>query len=133
MLPIQGKRRENSLCQLRTMPQEIILKGDMMRTDLMSSIMDLWRFSVFSVCQQAALLSLQSGISGFSLASLMTSDFSPLGSNSYNSSPSSSFVNSTFSSSLTGSKHSVKYNYEKYDIVGFQHHYRAYDEELKYF
>lgn len=102
----------------------------MMRTDLMSSIMDLWRFSVSSVCQMAALLSLQSGISDFSSASLLTSDVSPLASNSYSSSPSSSSVGSRSSSPPTGRKHSVKYISEKYDIIRVQNQYRAYDGEL---
>lgn len=102
----------------------------MTRTDLMSSIMDLWRFSVSSVCQLAALLSLQSGISDFSSASLLTSDVSPLASNSYSSSPSSSSVGSRSSSPLTGRKHSVKYISEKYDIIRVQNQYRAYDGGL---
>lgn len=114
------------LYQLRTVWQKIILKGDMIRPDLMSSIMDLWRFSVFSACQPAPLLPLKSGISDFSSASLLTSDVSPLGSNSYSSSSSSSSVGTRSSSPLTGRKHSVKYNTHKYDIIRVQNQYRAY-------
>lgn len=106
----------------------------MMRTDLMSSIMDLWRSSVSSVLQLAALLSLQSAISDFSSASLPTSDMSPLGSNSYSSSPSSSSVGLRSCSPLTGRNHSVKSNSEKFDIpvIRVQNQYRVYDKELNY-
>lgn len=127
--PKEKDMRIVHLHQLRAMWQKIILKGDMIRTDLMSSIMDLWRFSVSSVCQLAALLSLKSGTSDFSSASLLTSDISPLASNSYSSSPSSSSVGSRSSSPLTGRKRSVKYISEKYDIRA-QNQYRAYDGEL---
>lgn len=93
---------------------QVMVKGDMMRTNLMSSIMDLWRSNVVSVWQLAASLSLESGISDCSSpwppsASLLTSDVSPLGSevNSYSSSSSSSSSTFTSSSPLTGRTHSA--------------------------
>lgn len=91
-----------------------MVKGDMMRTNLMSSIMDLWRSNVVSDWQLAASFSLESGISDCSSpwppsASLLTSDVSPLGSevNSYSSSSSSSSSTFTSSSPLTGRTHSA--------------------------
>lgn len=95
----------------------------MMRTDLMSSIMDLWKFCVFSLCQLAALLSAQSGIFEFSSASLLTSDVSPLGSNSYSSSPSSPSSGSTSISPLAERKHSARLNPGKYDRIREQTQY----------
>lgn len=95
----------------------VMVKGGMMRTNLMSSIMDLWRSNVASDWQLAASSSLESGVSDCSSpwppsASLLMSDVSPLGceTNSYSSSSSSPSSTSRSSSPLTGRTHSASEN-----------------------
>lgn len=94
-----------------------MVKGGMMRTNLMSSIMDLCRLSASSDWLLAASSSLESGISDCSSlwppsASLLMSDVSPLGceANSYSSSSSSPSSTSRSSLPLTGRKYSASEN-----------------------